>query len=203
MICSTLLSPVKNQENYSIYPILELGDFVIYKKVSNIKFYNSISVSKYLKNDNELNDIFFEENVYFISSYKLFFKEFEKDNQIIINLQNHNRINEFKLNQLNNLLNIIKDNGKGGALILFDNHGDKYIPYYIFGDPYMIEEEAKILIEKQKNANDLDSQIFIYDNFVNKLKLANETFLDKNSQISYFINTIIVMNIEKAIFNLN
>lgn len=74
MICTKLLSPIKNQDQYDIFPILDLGDFVIYKKVSNNFFYNAIDLKTYLNNDNQENNFYFEENTYFICSYKLFIK---------------------------------------------------------------------------------------------------------------------------------
>ncbi|MDI3348170.1 hypothetical protein [Mycoplasmopsis arginini] len=203
MICTKLLSPIKNQDQYDIFPILDLGDFVIYKKVSNNFFYNAIDLKTYLKNDNQENNFYFEENTYFICSYKLFYKEFNKESILNKQINSLPNLNDFKLKQLKNLLEIIHNQGEKGTLIVFDYKDNLYLPFYVFSDPYVTEEELKYLLEQQDIKDDVNANIALYDNFISKLKLANETFLHKDSDIYYFIHTIIVMNLEKAIYDLD
>ncbi|BAP39759.1 hypothetical protein [Metamycoplasma canadense] len=201
MICTWLLTTEEDVENFSILPILDLTDFVIYKKISKKPFFNSTLINTYLeKNDKEIENLFFDENQYFLCPYKRFYDEYKEEskNEIVVNLNKYKNINKFKIKQLENLLNIIKTNNeKNGGLILAENNF-----YYIFADPNVVKKQFEEILTKKENQENVNYVFDVFQHFLPKLKKSNDMFLDNENQISKYVKTIVVMNIEKTLFDL-
>lgn len=200
MICTRLLSPIKNHQQKTILPIIEVDDFVIYKMISSDLFYNAKAINQYLnlKND-DLKEIFFDENVYFICSNKLFDNEFEKDHQLIKELKNSIYFHEFVLKQLKNFKEIVTNDGNGGSLILFDYMRGYHKPFFVFSDIEQTKKELDYLLELPEIKEDINYYLPLYDNYITKLKKANEAFNNKTSQIFLFVDQLLKNKIDAII----
>ncbi|MGX9372922.1 hypothetical protein [Mycoplasma sp. 3398] len=201
MICTRLLSPIKNQEDYDILPILDLGDFVIYKKIAKSPFYNSIDYESYISNEETQYNFYFEESLYFICSYELFYSQFNKDAVFIKNITANKKISYFKLKQLKKIREIINNDGKGGTLITFKYKENNFWPFYVFCDQEIAEKEFKYLLETVYKC-DVNANIKLHENYFIKIKTANDAFLSKESSVYHYVHNIIGINIEKAIYDL-
>ncbi|MBN4089727.1 hypothetical protein [Mycoplasma enhydrae] len=199
MLCTKLLSPIENINDFQIIPMVDIGDFVVYKKISNKEFFNSVKLNEFLK-IKENSTIYIEPNEFFISSNKVFNEEFEADSDLVQEIINSKYFNEFKLKELKNLQAIIQKEGEKGSLITIDKNPDStFEPYYVFVDPYVAEAELNYLITTPFIKNNLEATAKVYENMMINLKKANETFLDKNSQVHYFVNNVLMENIQKVI----
>ncbi|AZZ65247.1 hypothetical protein DMC14_000280 [Metamycoplasma phocicerebrale] len=204
MLCTKLLSPIDELDNFSIIPMVDIGDFVLYKRISNKKFFNSISLADYLKKEDEkLQDTYIEPGEFFITSNKLFKEEYNKEDEIIKSIINSSYFSQIKLKELKNLIQIINKDGLGGSLITLNKNIDNtFEPYFVFVDPYIAEKELNYLLNTPLIKGNLGAIANLYENMIINLKKANESFLDKNSHTHFFVHNVLITNIEKVIFDI-
>ncbi len=215
MICSKLLMPLLNGNDYEILPLMRTIEFVIYIKVSKTKHNDEISCLSEIEMPTEydakkFSNLYFSKGEYFIAENEHFDNETNSQwkNWKYNDDESNYFASKFILKALEEIYELLtKKNLNNKTLIILTQGIGKNQPYYIWCDPILAKKQLDSLYDQTINDTILISATDVY---ISELPKANNLFLNENNtntrylanQLSLFILKIIDI-IKKKIANIN
>ncbi|TPR53261.1 hypothetical protein [Metamycoplasma neophronis] len=215
MICSKLLLPLPTHNDYELEPLMRNLEYTIYIKKSKVKHDNEIEALSLTENPTQedislFKDYYIELGEYYMTPNKTYdtcyFKPLSDWNY---NDDEKNYLgSNVKLELLRRLHKLLENDNElsNFSFFLMLSQQDEQtkqlsvLPYYIYCDPKKAKDELKNQYENHNNSQEQDNLNTLMEYYLENINIANSNYLNNKKNIRTFLQSQVVINIEKATY---
>ncbi|QKX37589.1 hypothetical protein HU155_00505 [Metamycoplasma hominis] len=205
MICSRLLLPLNDVDEYKLIPLVRTIEFTIYAKASKIKHDNEVLLTSISNNlsqydiDN-FHGLYCDINQAFVADNQLFDEETEYQFKFSNSNDEDNYQASYIIQKLiKKLLNFVNDEDFNYCFIIMTKIQNNIIkPFYIYCNPEDAKKELEQLFKTLDNTKYEALLLEAANTFSFELKKFNEEYLNKSSWFYNYIHNQMSLWIEKA-----